>query len=134
MPPGDGFVLFSNETAVGYGMPLGKSTARGQIYDISVFHQLHCLKHIRTHLLTLQALMSRDNQQDIYDLLLRPSEDHVFHFFDYLRQALMCAGDMTLEWPRTEEDGSRFAVDGWGVTHECKRWACASNHRAMWTC
>jgi len=46
----------------------------------------------------------------------------VWHCFDYIRQALMCAGDMTVEWPRTEEDGRRFAVDGWGVTHECKDW------------
>lgn len=29
----------------------------------------------------------------------------------------MCEEDLTLEWPRTEEDGSgrRFAVDGWGL-------------------
>lgn len=29
---------------------------------------------------------------------------------------------MTVEWPREEADGSRFAVDGWGITHECKSW------------
>ena len=34
----------------------------------------------------------------------------------------MCAGDLTLEWPRTEVDGRRFAVDGWGIEHECRDW------------
>ncbi|KAK1048202.1 hypothetical protein LTR33_014905 [Friedmanniomyces endolithicus] len=66
--------------------------------------------------------MDRENRDEIYDLLLKPQEGHVWHCFDYIRQALMCAGDMTVEWPRTEEDGRRFAVDGWGVTHECKDW------------
>lgn len=34
----------------------------------------------------------------------------------------MCAGDMTVEWPREEEDGRRFAFDGWGIKHECRSW------------
>ena len=50
--------------------------------------------------------------------------DHIPHCFDYIRQALMCAGDLTLEWPRTEKNGQRFAVDGWGVPHQCKSWVC----------
>ncbi|KAK0281265.1 hypothetical protein LTR91_011583 [Friedmanniomyces endolithicus] len=123
LPPGDGFILLPNATAQGlHHLPLGKSTSRGQIYDISLFHQLHCLANIRAHLLTLQASMDRENRDEIFDLLLKPQEGHVWHCFDYIRQALMCAGDMTVEWPRTEEDGRRFAVDGWGVTHECKDW------------
>ncbi|KAK3073640.1 hypothetical protein LTR53_004599 [Teratosphaeriaceae sp. CCFEE 6253] len=123
MPAGDGFILIANHTAQEtHHLPLGKATSRGQVYDISVFHQLHCLANIRKHLFLLQAAMDGDNKQDIYDMLLQPQEDHVHHCFDYIRQALMCAGDMTVEWPRTEEDGSRFAVDGWGITHECRDW------------
>jgi hypothetical protein len=34
----------------------------------------------------------------------------------------MCNADLTVEWPRTEESGERVAVDGWGVTHQCKDW------------
>jgi hypothetical protein len=127
MPAGDGFILMSNESRVKYDLPLGKSTARGQVYDISVFHQLHCLKHIRTHLFTLQAGMKHNNVLEVYESLLKPQEDHVFHCFDYLRQALRCAGDMTLEWPRTEADGRRFAVDGWGISHECRTWVSVPN-------
>jgi hypothetical protein len=48
----------------------------------------------------------------------------VNHCFDYLRQALQCAGDLALEWPRTEKDGRRYSVDGWGVPHLCKSWVC----------
>jgi hypothetical protein len=87
MPSGDGFILISNESQSAYGLPLGKSTVRGQVYDISVFHQLHCLKHIRTHLFTLQAGVNHDNVAEVYETLLKPQEDHVFHCFDYLRQA-----------------------------------------------
>lgn len=47
---------------------------------------------------------------------------HLHHCFDYLRQTIACGGDMSMEWPRTEKDGRRFAVDGWGIPHECKNW------------
>ncbi|RMZ33893.1 hypothetical protein D0859_01974 [Hortaea werneckii] len=125
-PQGDGFILLPNNTRQQWDLEPGKPTKAGEVYDISVFHELHCLRHIRTHTFTLQALIGEDDPQKIYDLLLKPTEDHVFHCFDYIRQALMCAGDMTIEWPRVEADGSRFAVDGWGITHECKSWcSCA---------
>lgn len=55
-------------------------------------------------------------------------DDHISHCFDYLRQAIMCAGDSTLEWPRIESDGRRFAVDGWGVQHQCRDWVSDDNH------
>lgn len=121
-PPGDGFILLSNSTREQNFLPLGKVTDEGQVYDISLFHQLHCLSAIRTHLFTLQAAMSRNNRDEIFEILLKPKEEHIFHCFDYIRQALMCAGDLTIEWPREEPDGRRFAVDGWGIPHECKSW------------
>ena len=34
-------------------------------------------------------------------------------------QAIMCAGDMTLEKMRTP---NKIQVDGWGVTHQCRDW------------
>jgi hypothetical protein len=54
------------------------------------------------------------------------SSEHVGHCFDYLRQAIMCAGDLTVEWAREEEVGiERFTVDGWGVEHVCQDWSQA---------
>jgi hypothetical protein len=46
----------------------------------------------------------------------------------------MCAGDMTVEWPRTEADGRHFAFDGWGVAHECKSWVCPPAVAVMYSC
>lgn len=94
----------------------------GEVYDTSLFHELHCLIHLRTYAFTLRASISQENPQEIFDMVLARDEDHVYHCFDYIRQALMCAGDMTVEWPREEADGSRVAVDGWGIKHQCKDW------------
>ena len=46
-------------------------------------------------------------------------DDHIGHCFDYLRQAIQCAGDMTLE---STMPGDQGAVDGWGITHHCRDW------------
>lgn len=100
----------------------GKDTRYGQVYDISMWHQLHCLRHMRTYMFTMQASFNRTNAQQVFDVLLAPQADHILHCFDYLRQAIRCAGDMTLEWPRTEADGRRFAVNGWGIQHKCRDW------------
>ena len=92
---------------------------------LDVFHQLHCLNHVRTFLFTLQAGVEYNTVNETYENLLKPQEDHVYHCFDYIRQALMCNADLTVEWPRTEESGEKVAVDGWGVTHQCKNWVSA---------
>ena len=46
---------------------------------------------------------------------------HLEHCFDYLRQAILCAGDTTIEWARDSGDGETDSqVDGWGVEHQCR--------------
>jgi hypothetical protein len=46
--------------------------------------------------------------------------EHLRHCWDYLRQAIMCAGDTTLEWiPPPDEDGHTGST-GWGYQHTCK--------------
>jgi hypothetical protein len=48
---------------------------------------------------------------------------HLNHCFDYLRQAVMCSADMSLEKARIDEQGQvELAVDGWGVEHQCRSW------------
>lgn len=49
---------------------------------------------------------------------------HVGHCFDYLRQSIMCAGDVTIEWARRDAEGNLLDdVDGWGITHgQCRSW------------
>lgn len=45
---------------------------------------------------------------------------HLNHCFDYLRQAVMCAGDMTLEPAVEYKEIGRKGVAGWGVEHRCR--------------
>ena len=48
------------------------------------------------------------------------ADDHIYHCFDYIRQAIMCSGDTTLEKARTVDGKIVRGVDGWGVEHECR--------------
>ena len=46
---------------------------------------------------------------------------HLAHCFDYLRQAILCAGDTTIEWARQAEEGDKTSqVDGWEIEHQCR--------------
>jgi len=55
--------------------------------------------------------------------------DHVQHCFDYLRQALLCAADQTLE----ERNDDISGVRGWGARHQCRDFGAlkswTENHR-----
>ena len=62
------------------------------------------------------------------------SVDHMKHCWDYLRQALLCYADDTLEPLREEGRPDLPGVNGWGVEHKCRdfdelmRWT--ARHRA----
>ncbi|KAI4799429.1 hypothetical protein E4T44_11617 [Aureobasidium sp. EXF-8845] len=122
LPEGRGFVYVPDSER--YSLPPGEKTFYGEIYSVSLFHQLHCLGQLRKYYwLLVDGVMSNSTSlKPTVEGLLGPSGEHVSHCFDYLRQTLQCAGDMALEWPRKEEDGNRFAVDGWGIPHECRSW------------
>jgi hypothetical protein len=96
------------------------------IYSVAVFHQMHCLGQLRGFsYLFLDAIVKGDaaKLKEIKHMFGELDHaEHMNHCFDYLRQTIACAGDMAMEWPRTEPDGRRFAVDGWGIPHECKSW------------
>ncbi|TVY83132.1 Oxidase ustYa [Lachnellula suecica] len=126
LPIGDGFIIVNDSQAL--GLPPGSPRPNGEAYDISVFHQLHCLTRIREILSVTRHAVNHTNSKHIMEIMVEPSMTHIYHCFDYIRQALMCAGDLTLEWPRTEKDGRRFAVDGWGVSHQCKSWEAISDY------
>lgn len=85
-------------------------------YSMTVFHQLHCLAMIKTEL-NRQTLRYPAPEHT------HENANHIPHCFDYIRQGLMCAGDMTLEKAKVNADGVRIRdVNGWGVEHECKNW------------
>ncbi|KAI9687652.1 MAG: hypothetical protein M1820_010423 [Bogoriella megaspora] len=126
LPDGRGFVFIDDYES--YSLPPGEETPYGTIFSVALFHQLHCLGQLRKYYwMLLDGVVALDQSVDttIFDIVKELNGEHgrhVTHCFDYLRQSVMCAGDMSMEWPRTEPDGRRFAVDGWGIPHECKTW------------
>jgi hypothetical protein len=86
------------------------------VFTTSMTHQLHCLYTIL----------------DAYNLLTVWQEPsliempwHINHCFEYMRQAIMCAGDVALEgaataFPEDPVTGDRGGSDGWDAKHVCK--------------
>lgn len=62
-------------------------------------------------------------QDGMPELLVKDSDTHYFHCIDYIRQAVMCAGDVALE-PHSENDGpDNGPLDGgWNGIHVCKKY------------
>ena len=81
-----------------------------------------------------RAIAAMNDASFHHPLETNSTSDHLEHCFDYLRQGIMCAGDLTLESARVEKDGSRIQVDGWGIAHQCRDWNAiktfAIEHRA----
>ncbi|QDS68410.1 hypothetical protein FKW77_010777 [Venturia effusa] len=124
LPDGRGFVFIDNWKD--YDLPPGEKTEWGMIYSVAVFHQMHCLGQLRRFSWMFLDAITKNNTEEqaaITEMFEKQNHaTHLHHCFDYLRQTIACGGDMAMEWPRTEKDGRRFAVDGWGVPHECKNW------------
>lgn len=97
----------------------------GHLYNVAAFHQLYCLTNIREYLAHMKFASDKNQTEQLRPILLDPQEDHVFDCFDYLRQSITCAGDMTLEYPDESQDGQRI-VNGWGVSHQCVNWVSAT--------
>ncbi|KAJ3052070.1 hypothetical protein HK097_006917 [Rhizophlyctis rosea] len=95
-------------------------THDGPAYMISVFHQLHCLSYLVEHF--QQGYAGKPLDPDV--------AHHSVHCFDYIRQALICNADVSLEG-KPEKDTER----GWGHKHVCtdyeKLLEWANEHSAM---
>ncbi|KAK0108216.1 hypothetical protein ONS95_003036 [Cadophora gregata] len=105
LPPGRGFINVPTEIT----QPDGSTKVEDKQFCVSMFHQLHCIAGLKW------IFESADNtavnkSSEAYIM----KKEHMAHCFDFLRQAVMCAGDMTLE-PVDDE-----ATDGWNVTHTCR--------------
>jgi hypothetical protein len=95
-----------------------------------VTHQLHCLYMIMTGMNELSLnggrfVMNMDSGGEHDEGLTREGEDpaeHLSHCFDYLRQAIMCHGDVALEGLQTTFGPDVGGSDGWNVQHVCKPW------------
>lgn len=110
----DGFIAIEETVAREHGLRPGLKNQRGdgtQDYDLSMFHQLHCLDTIRHGYYAASGNKSDHSILHNHKHLNR----HIGHCFDYLRQGIQCAGDLALEWASP----SGGAVVGWGVSHQC---------------
>ncbi|KAK7434200.1 hypothetical protein VKT23_020330 [Stygiomarasmius scandens] len=80
-----------------------------ELFGISFYHQLHCLVRLR-------AVFAGEDED----------MGHVKHCFNYLRQAITCNADITLEPGRTIHsegpDGKMesMVVGGYDVQHQCR--------------
>ncbi|GAW18588.1 hypothetical protein ANO14919_080660 [Xylariales sp. No.14919] len=102
-PEGGGFVEINGTEASNLQLSERRAV-------LSVFHQFHCLRMIRTGYFAAAS----GNPDDVDQ-----GPGHLSHCWDYLHQAIMCHGDTTLEWVHEGDPGS----SGWGYEHQCKDFA-----------
>ncbi len=98
---------------------------------------LSCQAAIKSKMSLLQDWYKGENDKEYLAFALaedQVTDDHIYHCFDYIRQTIMCHGDTTLEKAKTVDGKLMRAVDGWGVTHECRDYdtiyAYAAAHRS----
>ncbi|EOA80766.1 uncharacterized protein SETTUDRAFT_44662 [Exserohilum turcica Et28A] len=104
-----------------------RNASNAEVYSMSMFHQLHCLvkNSIRMLLGEFAGLITNSSAGggQLEPRNIFAPESHVDHCFDYLRQAIMCAGDLSLEHSVVPDE---FGFNGWGTAHACADWG------AMW--
>ncbi|CZT05096.1 uncharacterized protein RAG0_11329 [Rhynchosporium agropyri] len=118
MPIGAGFVRVPHPRR--FDMPESKSIEgdpeEGEVYSLSITHQLHCLAVIR------HVIMKYEKK----DKSRYAGEGHEYHCIDYIRQAILCAGDTTLDYAAIVKgsDGveRRLGFTGANSTHQCRDW------------
>ena len=107
------FVHIPNPQA--YSLRPNKGVVAGteNIYMLSVHHQLHCLRQLHLSFIALRVGSRFERHGDAAQEL-----KHAEHCFDYLRQAIICSRDSTLEGP----DMGKSSLTGNGVVHRCRAW------------
>jgi len=82
-----------------------------ELFGVTMFHQMHCLVRLR-------AVFAGD----------RDDSGHVEHCFNYLRQAILCNSDITLEPGETQKtirpngEIHTHVVGGINTSHKCRDW------------
>lgn len=91
------------------------------VFTTSMTHQLHCLHAI------LNAYNTMSVTLDSPFFKVNPIQQpwHINHCFDYIRQGIMCAGDVALEgaattFPLGLNGEDLGGSDGWDAKHVCK--------------
>lgn len=116
-----GYVRIPNPAAYALKPGVTYGMNGSEVFSISMYHQLHCLAMIRqAYYHPLEGQMHHGGGKGAAPSETAQRGAHMDHCFDYLRQGISCAADMTIEWAKVEYDGTRRQVDGWGISH----WRC----------
>jgi hypothetical protein len=106
------------------GLPSGDG--HSNLYGIGWMHQIYCLALFRNSLYSLlyQGSVSPWGQFTRQDGLQTGGvQAHIDDCFDYVRQKILCAGDMTIEGAAETSDkdplGGAHHIDGFGGTVTC---------------
>ncbi|KAF2404538.1 hypothetical protein EJ06DRAFT_526620 [Trichodelitschia bisporula] len=105
LPPGQGYVAVTEDDIAKYKLPKPVVYNGGKSLGTSMMHALHCLYEIMS-------------EYDLLALQLAPpghSTEHMDHCIDYVRQVLLCGGDMALAGEDLPGGSSQL-----GVPHVCK--------------
>ncbi|KAH0443019.1 hypothetical protein CcaCcLH18_01132 [Colletotrichum camelliae] len=108
VPRGLGYLWVKNPRAhSNLPVPLPEFAPR-TVFTTSMTHQLHCLYAILESYAGLSVNGSAGGPW------------HLQHCFEYLRQAILCSGDVALEGTQTTFPPGFTGSDGWDAKHVCK--------------
>ncbi|WQF87788.1 Putative mycotoxin biosynthesis protein UstYa [Colletotrichum destructivum] len=123
VPRGLGYVVMQDPAAHdNLPVPLPEFAPR-TVFTTSMTHQLHCLYAILESYagLAVNGSAAVDMHSHIPDGTKGAEGPwHLQHCFEYLRQAIMCAGDVALEGTQTTFPEGFTGSDGWDAKHVCR--------------
>ncbi|PVH80978.1 hypothetical protein DL98DRAFT_417631, partial [Cadophora sp. DSE1049] len=127
-----GFIYIPNARELNLPPGSQKSDGSGELYGISMFHQIHCLaaiRHVFWQLMDgkLDPIEFEASDGDTTSPNYVPHDHglwHIKHCFNYVRHGLQCAGDTTIEIPTLFNGHTVFL--GWNTTHQCR------NYETVW--
>jgi hypothetical protein len=116
-----GFIKVDNPEQYGL-IPNQNVVKTDNAYMMSFYHQLHCLHELQVQYVRLYGIVS-SHEYDYEGWALHEEErNHAEHCFSYIRQAIQCSGDITLEGPDLVRESGQSPLRGWGVQHQCRNW------------
>ncbi|VBB73883.1 Putative protein of unknown function [Podospora comata] len=116
VPRGLGYVTVNKTSSRGQdsfdNLPHPLKEYPSSTFTTSVTHQIHCLHTI--------AGVVAAYESNRLDMLPEEGAWHLNHCFDYLRQSIMCCGDVALEGQHTTFPEDFTGSDGWDAKHVCR--------------
>lgn len=94
------------DTTIPQGSGFFRLGPENRPFSMSIFHQLHCLRLLRTFL---------GDPENIW------TDGHMQHCLNYLRQMILCNPDLTLE--PADIMTRDFRTERAGSTHVCMDWS-----------